>query len=57
MSPQDEINTYHSLAKAAGNRLRAYILSVASGATAVFFLAITQAAPGSLTLLEKCAWS
>ncbi|ARO99375.1 hypothetical protein K08M3_24480 [Vibrio alginolyticus] len=39
---QDEINQYHELAKDAGNRLRAYILSVSSGATGVFFLALTK---------------
>ncbi len=36
-SPED----YHERAKEAGNSLRAYILSYASGATAVFFLALT----------------
>ncbi|HHC6613910.1 TPA: hypothetical protein ACN311_003147 [Vibrio parahaemolyticus] len=39
---QNEINQYHELAKDAGNRLRAYILSVSSGATGVFFLALTK---------------
>ncbi|HHB1596579.1 TPA: hypothetical protein ACN976_004778 [Vibrio campbellii] len=39
---QEEINQYHELAKDAGNRLRAYILSVSSGATGVFFLALTK---------------
>ncbi|WP_111638940.1 hypothetical protein [Marinomonas shanghaiensis] len=38
----DEISKYHELAKDAGNRLRAYILSVSSGATGVFFLALTN---------------
>jgi hypothetical protein len=32
---------FHQLAKEAGNKLRAYVLSYASGATAVFFLALT----------------
>jgi hypothetical protein len=32
---------YHRWAKDAGNKLRAYVLSYASGATAVFFLALT----------------
>ncbi|GIA35523.1 hypothetical protein [Vibrio cholerae] len=39
---QEEINQYHGLAKDAGNRLRAYILSVSSGATGVFFLALSK---------------
>lgn len=38
----DEISKYHGLAKDAGNRLRSYILSVSSGATGVFFLALNQ---------------
>ena len=33
---------FHKWAKDAGNRLRAYVLSYASGATAVFFLALTE---------------
>jgi len=33
---------YHNLAKDAGNKLRAYILSVASGGTGIFFLALTK---------------
>ena len=36
-SPED----FHRWAKDAGNKLRAYVLSYASGATAVFFLALT----------------
>lgn len=32
---------FHEWAKDAGNKLRAYVLSYASGATAVFFLALT----------------
>jgi hypothetical protein len=32
---------FHELAKKAGDKLRAYVLSYASGATAVFFLALT----------------
>jgi len=32
---------YHRLAKEAGNRLKAYILTYASGATGVFFLALS----------------
>jgi len=37
MNKANEIAKYHELAKDAGNRLRAYILSVSSGAM-VFFL-------------------
>lgn len=39
---KEEIKTYHSLAKDAGNRLRAYILSVASGAAGVIFVNLTR---------------
>lgn len=41
MSKHAEIFKYHELAKDAGNRLRSYILSVSSGATGVFFLALS----------------
>lgn len=40
---------YHNLAKDAGNKLRSYILTYASGATAVFFLALTGKDAGSFT--------
>ena len=36
-----EAQEFYNRAKEAGNTLRAYILSYASGATAVFFLALT----------------
>lgn len=51
MSDSDK---YHELAKDAGNRLRAYILSVSSGATGVFFFALTgpNASP-VLTIADK----
>ena len=49
----EEISKYHALAKDAGNRLRAYILSVSSGATGVFFLALTKAENTPLTCSEK----
>ncbi|WP_417596414.1 hypothetical protein [Oceanospirillum sp.] len=49
----DEISKYHELAKDAGNRLRAYILSVSSGATGVFFLALTKTDKTSLSCSEK----
>ena len=32
---------YHRLAKEAGNRLKGYILAYASGATGIFFLALS----------------
>ena len=38
---QSAPQNFYRLAKEAGNTLRAYILSYASGATAVFFLALT----------------
>jgi hypothetical protein len=41
---QDQIamseTNFHALAKDAGNRLKAYILAYASGATGVFFLSL-----------------
>ena len=50
-SPDD----FYKWAKDAGNKLRAYVLSYASGATAVFFLALTSKEvrfdPGERTLL------
>lgn len=49
----DEISKYHELAKDAGNRLRAYILSVSSGATGVFFLALTKTDESLLNYSEK----
>jgi hypothetical protein len=49
----DEISKYHGLAKDAGNRLRSYILSVSSGATGVFFLALTKTEKNPLTSSEK----
>jgi hypothetical protein len=44
---------FHKLAKDAGNRLRAYILAYASGATAVFFLALAGKEVQLFTLQEK----
>jgi len=44
---------FHKWAKDAGNKLRAYILSYASGATAVFFLALTGKDVGAFTSHEK----
>lgn len=53
MSKRDEIFKYHELAKDAGNRLRSYILSVSSGATGVFFLALTAGGERALSVPEK----
>ena len=53
MSKRDEIFKYHELAKDAGNRLRSYILSVSSGATGVFFLALTAGGERVLSASEK----
>jgi hypothetical protein len=44
---------YHERAKDAGNSLRAYILSYASGATAVFFLALTGKDLPTFSAAEK----
>jgi len=49
----DETTKYHELAKDAGNRLRAYILSVSSGATGVFFLALNKTDKTPLSCSEK----
>lgn len=48
-SPDD----FHKWAKDAGNKLRAYILSYASGATAVFFLALTGKDVQAFVPIEK----
>lgn len=44
---------FHKLAKDAGNKLRAYILAYASGATAVFFIALTGKDLQPFTSLQK----
>ncbi|MAO68419.1 MULTISPECIES: hypothetical protein [Idiomarina] len=49
----EEIAKYHELAKDAGNRLRAYILSVSSGATGVFFFALTKSDGSDLSVTDK----
>ena len=49
----EEIKSYHSLAKDAGNKLRAYILSMSTGATGVFFLALTKSDVSKFTQYEK----
>jgi len=49
-----EVDKFHSLAKDAGNKLRAYILSVASGGTGLFFLILTKAEIINYSTLEKC---
>ncbi|OOE79651.1 hypothetical protein BZG25_08780 [Salinivibrio sp. ML198] len=48
-----EVEKFHELAKDAGNRLRAHTLSVSSGATGVFFFALTSTQADSLSHLEK----
>lgn len=53
MTKRDEVFKYHELAKDAGNRLRSYILSVSSGATGVFFLALTAGGGLSISSIEK----
>lgn len=53
MDKPEEIAKYHELAKDAGNRLRAYILSVSSGATGVFFLALTKSGGSELSATDK----
>lgn len=49
----EKTNTFHKLAKEAGNKLRAYILSVSSGSTAVLFLSLTTPEAILLTKSEK----
>lgn len=49
----EDTTKYHNLAKEAGNKLRAYILSVASGGTGVFFLALTKTDISKYSCLEK----
>ena len=46
-------NRFHGLAKDAGNKLRAYILSVSSGAAGVYFLALTGERVSGFSLPEK----
>jgi len=49
----EDTTKYHNLAKDAGNKLRAYILSVASGGTGIFFLALTKTDISKYSCLEK----
>src|SRR6266545_4736593 len=44
---------FHKLAKDAGNKLRAYVLSYASGATGIFFLSLTGKDVQIFSLVEK----
>jgi len=44
---------FHTLAKDAGNKLRAYMLTYASGATGVFFLALAGKDASSFTPSQK----
>lgn len=48
-----ELQKFHELAKDAGNRLRSYILTVSSGATGVFFLALSKSETSNLSFAEK----
>lgn len=50
----NESTEYHKLAKDAGNRLRAYILSMSSAATGVLFIMLVQAKTSNFTSLDKC---
>ena len=49
----NESEKFHSLAKDAGNKLRAYILSVSSGATGIFFVTLTGKQLPLFTMFEK----
>lgn len=51
---QDLSKQFHALAKDAGNKLRAYILAIASGGTAVIFATLTGETK-SISDIEK--WS
>lgn len=49
----DESEKFHTLAKDAGNKLRAYILSVSSGATGIFFFTLSSKEISTFTAIEK----
>ncbi len=49
----EDIKICHSLAKDAGNRMRAYILSVASGAAGVIFVSLTREPIMALSCLQR----
>jgi hypothetical protein len=49
----NETEKFHSLAKDAGNKLRAYILSVSSGATGIFFFTLSSKEVSTFTAIEK----
>jgi len=53
MANKDSPDDFHKWAKDAGNKLRAYLLSYASGATAVFFLALAAKEASSFSTKEK----
>ena len=44
---------FHKIAKDAGNKLRAYVLTYCSAATGVFFLALAGKESETFTLLQK----
>ncbi|WP_455380046.1 hypothetical protein [Acidihalobacter prosperus] len=50
---EEEITTYHRLAKEAGNKLRAYILSVSSGAAGLFFFSLANSGEQGFSRTEK----
>jgi uncharacterized membrane protein len=53
MAAEPSAQDFHNLAKDAGNKLRAYILSYSSAATGVFFLALTGRDVQIFTPLQK----
>lgn len=48
-------SNFHALAKDAGNRLKAYILAYASGATGVFFLSLSGSDAMRYSTMQKIA--
>lgn len=53
MANEPSARDFHNLAKDAGNKLRAYMLSYSSGATAVFFLALTGRDLATFSPIQK----
>ena len=53
MAAENSAQDFHKLAKDAGNKLRAYILSYSSAATGIFFLALTGRDAQIFTPLQK----
>lgn len=44
---------FHSLAKDAGNKLKAYVLAYASGATGVYFVSLSRPSPNDYSYFEQ----